>query len=947
LPGGGAKGTLCEAMTERARAGLLRDSASVLGCAAIALACAAVVLACLGGCTAEKAALPLPDARAAVQPAWPGQPHVLPEPSLPQLSQLGLPPIPGQLPPMLAYGVPRGGSAEQSETLSGIAYFDKAASAVDDGPRQALALNAGTRTASWGMYRFSGLLPTDAHFGVSIAASGGAAPLPQSYWAGVADYGRGAWRWFAVAAPAGEDFVPVPDSAVVANAFGDAYVAVVAYDTVQATLLRVTLYRNIEAPPPVGFGASDGASGSTIMLAWTDPALTYPPLSYDGVRLERALAPSGPYTALATVAAGVTAYSDVHDGAGNVLPYDTPVYYRARTVVHGTPGNPCAANAGYRLLADVSGLSASDGTHALSIALAWNAVAGAGSYAIEYRNSQGGNPPDWTALATTGPSPAFSHASDSPPGKEAAEKAVYAYRVKAMYLGDQSLAWSSEETGYRNALPVAELQADKTTGTLPLSVNFDASGSYDPGGGSITLCEWDWEGDGAYDASAVGPVAQHIYAQGGAPTPTVRVTDDEGDQATASVALSLPGWQHTWGGSADDLLGAVAVDASGYAYVAGATLSSGAGGYDVLLLKYDPAGNHLFSKTWGGAGNDYGRGVALGGGGSVYIAGSLGGASDTDVLLLKYTADGTLVWAKAWDGGGDDDGYGLTYASSKLWVAGQSNSFTSGNYEALTLSFDEDGAAGWQKTWGGNLGAAAYSVALDAGGAVYLTGIASNEGNPLNGEVLLLRYSDQGDLDWQKRWGGSASDSGFGIVLDAFGAVYVAGQTVSFGAGSFDTVLLKFGVTGGILWQRTWGGTQIDGAASVLLSAGNPILTGLYTNPASFKKCALLTAVDPAGELLWTRAWSHEQTAMSDFVAATAGDSLYLCGNAADSAGGWFVPAGSLLTPTGTLADYSGTAQNRSGVESDATGTEGAPSGVDDSGGGGLDALTILFQPPP
>jgi hypothetical protein len=331
----------------------------------------------------------------------------------------------------------------------------------------------------------------------------------------------------------------------------------------------------------------------------------------------------------------------------------------------------------------------------------------------------------------------------------------------------------------------------------------------------------------------------------------------------------------------------------------------------------------------------------------VYIAGSLGGASDTDVLLLKYTADGTLVWAKAWDGGGDDDGYGLTYASSKLWVAGQSNSFTSGNYEALTLSFDEDGAAGWQKTWGGNLGAAAYSVALDAGGAVYLTGIASNEGNPLNGEVLLLRYSDQGDLDWQKRWGGSASDSGFGIVLDAFGAVYVAGQTVSFGAGSFDTVLLKFGVTGGILWQRTWGGTQIDGAASVLLSAGNPILTGLYTNPASFKKCALLTAVDPAGELLWTRAWSHEQTAMSDFVAATAGDSLYLCGNAADSAGGWFVPAGSLLTPTGTLADYSGTAQNRSGVESDATGTEGAPSGVDDSGGGGLDALTILFQPPP
>jgi len=914
----------------------------MLACTAIALACAAAVLACLGGCTAERAALPLPDALAATRPARPGQPA----PSLPQPSQLGLPPIPGKPPPVLANGVVRGGSAEQSETLNGIAYFDKAASAVDDPPREALTLNAGTRTASWGMYRFSGLLPTDAHFGVSAAASGGAVPLPQSYWIGVADYGRGTWRWFSVPAPAGTDFLPVPDSAVVADAAGDAYITVLAYDDAQTTLLHVTLYRNIESPPPAGFGAGDGASGSTILLAWTDPALTYPGLSYDGVRLERALAPSGPYTALAIVAAGVTAYADVHDGAGNVIPYDTPVYYRARTVVHGTAGNPCAANPGYRLLADVSGLSATDGTHALSIELAWNAVAGADSYGVEYRNTQGGSPPGWTALATTGPSPAFSHTAASPPGEEAAEKVVYAYHVKALYLGDASLGWSSEETGYRNALPVAELQADQATGTLPLSVNFDASGSYDPGGGAITLFEWDWEGDGTYDANGTSATAQHTYSRGGALSPTVRVTDDEGDQAVASVVLSLPGWQHTWGGSKDDLLGAVAVDAGGNAYVAGATLSSGAGGYDVLLLKYDPAGNRLLSKTWGGAGDDLGRGIALGEDGSVYIVGSLGGASNTDVLLLKYTADGTLVWAKAWDGGGSDDANGLTYASSTLWVAGQSNSFTGGDYEALTLSFDEDGAVGWQKSWGGDLDVTAYDVAVDSAGAVYLTGEAGYPSNPGNRELLLLKYSDKGELDWQKHWGGSAFDIGSGIVVDSGGAVYVAGQTQSFGAGSFDTVLLKFDVTGGLVWERTWGGTQIDGASSLLLSQGHPVLTGLYTNPASMKNCALLVAIDGAGALLWTRAWSHEQTAISDFVAAGAGDSLYVCGNAADARGGWFIPPGSLLIPTGVLADYAGTAHDRSGVVSDAVGEEATPSGVDDSGGGNLDALTILFQPP-
>ncbi|MCB1219202.1 MAG: PKD domain-containing protein [Planctomycetales bacterium] len=88
-----------------------------------------------------------------------------------------------------------------------------------------------------------------------------------------------------------------------------------------------------------------------------------------------------------------------------------------------------------------------------------------------------------------------------------------------------------------NIAPVADLQADTTSGTVPLTVNFDASASYDIDG-DITSFEWDFTGDG-FGAPGTDQTAQHVYNQTGNFLVRVQLTDNEGAQRIAETVVSV------------------------------------------------------------------------------------------------------------------------------------------------------------------------------------------------------------------------------------------------------------------------------------------------------------------------------------------------------------------------------------------------------------------------
>jgi len=64
-------------------------------------------------------------------------------------------------------------------------------------------------------------------------------------------------------------------------------------------------------------------------------------------------------------------------------------------------------------------------------------------------------------------------------------------------------------------------------------------------------------------------------------------------------------WYLTWGGLKPDYGRGLAVDATGAIYCVGYTNSSGAGGNDLVVLRFFSNGTKAGQTTWGGSNNDY------------------------------------------------------------------------------------------------------------------------------------------------------------------------------------------------------------------------------------------------------------------------------------------------------------------------------------------------------
>ena len=89
-----------------------------------------------------------------------------------------------------------------------------------------------------------------------------------------------------------------------------------------------------------------------------------------------------------------------------------------------------------------------------------------------------------------------------------------------------------------NNPPTAVATASPTTGSAPLTVQFDGSGSTDPDPGDALSYAWDLDGDGQYDDSdVVAPT--YTYTTQGEYTASLRATDRQGASSTAAVTISV------------------------------------------------------------------------------------------------------------------------------------------------------------------------------------------------------------------------------------------------------------------------------------------------------------------------------------------------------------------------------------------------------------------------
>ncbi|HKA93750.1 MAG TPA: PKD domain-containing protein, partial [Acidimicrobiia bacterium] len=87
-----------------------------------------------------------------------------------------------------------------------------------------------------------------------------------------------------------------------------------------------------------------------------------------------------------------------------------------------------------------------------------------------------------------------------------------------------------------DAPPQAVISANPSAGPVPLTVQFDGTASFDPGGSALTYA-WDLDNDGAFDDST-SPTPTYTYSAPQDSTARLRVTDASGSSGDASVVIS-------------------------------------------------------------------------------------------------------------------------------------------------------------------------------------------------------------------------------------------------------------------------------------------------------------------------------------------------------------------------------------------------------------------------
>ncbi len=306
----------------------------------------------------------------------------------------------------------------------------------------------------------------------------------------------------------------------------------------------------------------------------------------------------------------------------------------------------------------------------------------------------------------------------------------------------------------------------------------------------------------------------------------------------------------------------ILADAVGNTYLAANGNSVLSGNADVLLFKYAPSGQRLWLKSFDSPdhGGDAVRTLLTSGDGNFYLPGWHQGGASSCIQIIKCTPAGDTLWLRRYTETCDlgiwiydwmSDSDGNIYGGGKIY----------GEQEAehwLIAKFNNDGSFGWlrTKTAAPYEKLAANALALDSEGNLGVTGIAAGLSTA---SVFTCKYSSAGDELWCRYFAafpGAAADAGRAIAVDGAGNLIVVGQTTATNAPlDVDLLVIKYSPDGDTLWTRRFGPTtgRSDFGTQVGCDGNGNVVVAGYANLGEYGISDLaVLKFSPDGLLLWS-----------------------------------------------------------------------------------------------
>lgn len=309
-------------------------------------------------------------------------------------------------------------------------------------------------------------------------------------------------------------------------------------------------------------------------------------------------------------------------------------------------------------------------------------------------------------------------------------------------------------------------------------------------------------------------------------------------------------WQKTYGGTDDDRgFDIIQTSDNGYAILGSSKSNDGDvsennGFEDFWLSKIDASGNITWEKSFGFSGADNGFSIIQTNDGGYLLTGVLdvsasGGQGNSksltakrhaggDYWVIKLNALGEKEWSKFFGGTFTDTAYDAIQVENNSYIiigSSDSNdvdiSGNKGAYDFWILKISEDGTLIWEKSFGGSEIDEARAVTLASDGNYVIVGdtrsndfdVSNNKGAA---DLWVIKISTDGELIWEKSFGGSSFDVGRSIEKTQDNGYIITGSSrsadgdVTANQGQNDAWILKIDANANLQWQKTVGGSNID-----------------------------------------------------------------------------------------------------------------------------------------
>lgn len=331
-----------------------------------------------------------------------------------------------------------------------------------------------------------------------------------------------------------------------------------------------------------------------------------------------------------------------------------------------------------------------------------------------------------------------------------------------------------------------------------------------------------------------------------------------------------------------------------------------------------------WNQTYGGSEQDFAPSVIQTDDGGYIFAGYTTTLGDQDVWIVKTDESGTMEWNKTYGGPQEDRALDIIQTSDGGYaIACLTKSFGAGSGAFWLIKTYPNGNIEWNKTYGGSGYELAFSTIQTADGyaiAGWTTSFGAGQF-----DFWLVKTDTEGNMVWNKTYGGPDRDTAYSVRQTTDQGYVIAGETRSFGSGESDAWLVKTNSTGSMQWNRTYGGTNFENARSAIQTPDQGYTMGGHTMSYGAGGWDFwLVKTDSLGNTIWNRTYGG------------SGDDLAYAGAIKVKGGGYAI---------GGVAGYSAPPFPGSGnfwlVETDVAGTMIWNATF---GGSALDLMYSVFQ---